>query len=99
MSHAAFQRVFLVGADHACLPGHFPGAPLVPGVVLLEQVALALRDWRGQRLARVLEAKFVAPLLPEQEARVALTEAQGRLRFEIHRGDDLLARGSIEGTI
>lgn len=99
MSHPAYQHVFLVGADHACLPGHFPGSPLVPGVVLLEQVALALRDWRGQRLSRVLEAKFVAPLLPEQEARVALTEAQGRLRFEIHRGDDLLARGSIEGTI
>ena len=72
---------------------------LVPGVVLLEQVALALRDWRGQRLSRVLEAKFVAPLLPEQEARIALTEARGRVRFEIHRGEDLLARGSIEGTI
>ena len=99
MSHAAFQRVFLVGADHACLPGHFPGSPLVPGVVLLEQVALALRDWRGQRLSRVFEAKFVAPLLPEQEARVALTETQGRVRFEIHRGDDLLARGSVEGTV
>jgi 3-hydroxymyristoyl/3-hydroxydecanoyl-(acyl carrier protein) dehydratase len=99
MSHTGFQRVFVLGADHPCLPGHFPGAPLVPGVVLLEQVALALRDWRGQRLARVLEAKFVAPLLPAQEARIALTEGQGRVRFEIHRGDDLLARGSIEGTI
>jgi 3-hydroxymyristoyl/3-hydroxydecanoyl-(acyl carrier protein) dehydratase len=99
MTQAAFQHVFRVGADHVCLPGHFPGSPLVPGVMLLEQVALALRDWRGQRLARVLEAKFVAPLLPEQEARIALTEAQGRVRFEIHRGDDLLARGSIEGTI
>jgi 3-hydroxymyristoyl/3-hydroxydecanoyl-(acyl carrier protein) dehydratase len=99
MSQAAFQRVFRVSADHACLPGHFPGSPLVPGVMLLEEVALALRDWRGQRLARVLEAKFVGPLLPEQEARIALTEAQGRVRFEIHRGDDLLARGSIEGTI
>lgn len=98
MSQAAFQRVFLMGADHPCLPGHFPGSPLVPGVVLLEQVALALRDWRGQRLARVLEAKFVAPLLPQQEARIALSDAGGRVRFEIHRGDDLLARGAIEGA-
>lgn len=98
MSHATFHRVFLVNADHACLPGHFPGAPLVPGVVLLEQVALALREWRGERLARVLEAKFVAPLLPQQEARIALSEIHGRVRFEIHRGDDLLARGAIEGT-
>lgn len=99
MTHAAFQRTFCVAEDHPSLPGHFPGSPLVPGVILLEQVALALREWRGERLSRVLEAKFVAPLWPAQQAQVALSEANSRVRFEIRRGDDLLARGSIEGTI
>jgi 3-hydroxyacyl-[acyl-carrier-protein] dehydratase len=99
MSASAFQREFHVAADHPSLPGHFPGSPLVPGVMLLEQVALALRAWRGQRMARVIDAKFVAPLLPEQQAQIALTDAQGRVRFEIRRGEELLARGSIEGTI
>jgi 3-hydroxymyristoyl/3-hydroxydecanoyl-(acyl carrier protein) dehydratase len=98
MSQASFQCEFRVVAGHPCLPGHFPGSPLVPGVVLLEQVALALREWRGERLARVIEAKFVAPLLPEQDAQVALTEANGRVRFEIRRGDELLARGAVEGA-
>ncbi|WP_109126942.1 hydroxymyristoyl-ACP dehydratase [Dyella sp. C11] len=98
MSHAAFQRMFTVAADHPSLPGHFPGSPLVPGVMLLEQVALALRDWRDERLARVIDAKFVAPLFPAEQAHVALSEANGRVRFEIRRGDDLLARGSIEGA-
>ncbi|WP_243040375.1 hydroxymyristoyl-ACP dehydratase [Dyella sedimenti] len=98
MSHAGFQRTFRVAADHPCLPGHFPGEPLVPGVLLLEAVAQALRAWRGERLARVAEAKFVAPLHPEQEAQVALAEASGRVRFTIHRGGELLARGIIEGA-
>ncbi|QNK03258.1 hydroxymyristoyl-ACP dehydratase [Dyella telluris] len=98
MSQASFQHAFRVTADHPCLPGHFPGSPLVPGVVLLEQVALALRAWRGERLARVIEAKFVAPLLPGQDARVALAEANGRVRFEIRRDGELLARGAIEGA-
>jgi len=98
VSPAAFQRVFRVAVDHPSLPGHFPGSPLVPGVLLLEQVALALRAWRGERLARVLDAKFMAPLLPEQQATVTLTEANGRVRFEIRHDDGLLARGSIEGT-
>lgn len=98
MSHASYQRAFRVEADHPCLPGHFPGSPLVPGVMLLEQVALALRAWRGERLARVLEAKFVAPLLPEHEAQVTLIDASGRVRFEIRRDGELLARGTIEGT-
>lgn len=98
MTAAAFQREFLIAADHPCLLGHFPGAPLVPGVVLLEQVALALRAWRDQRLARVVEAKFVAPLLPGQAARVALAQADARVRFEIRRDGELLARGMIEGA-
>ena len=99
MTAASFQQVFRVAADHPCLPGHFPGSPLAPGVLLLEQVALALREWRGERLARVLEAKFVAPLLPGQEAKITLTEVMGRVRFEIRHDEALLARGSIEGTI
>jgi 3-hydroxyacyl-[acyl-carrier-protein] dehydratase len=98
MSHVSFRRVFRVAASHPSLPGHFPDSPLVPGVMLLEQVALALREWRGERLARVMEAKFVAPLLPEQDAQVALIETNGRVRFEIRRGDELLARGAVEGA-
>jgi 3-hydroxyacyl-[acyl-carrier-protein] dehydratase len=98
MSHATFQREFCVPAEHPSLPGHFPGAPLVPGVLLLEQVAMALRDWRGQRLARVAEAKFVAPLLPAQDAVITLTESGSRVRFDIRRHDELLARGTIEGA-
>ena len=97
--NAGFEQALRIGAGHPALPGHFPGEPLVPGVVLLEQVALALRAWRGQRLGRVLEAKFAAPLLPEETATLRLTAADGaRARFEIRRDGILLARGLVEGT-
>jgi 3-hydroxymyristoyl/3-hydroxydecanoyl-(acyl carrier protein) dehydratase len=94
----AFEQPLRINATHPALPGHFPGQPLVPGVVLLEQVALALRAWRDQRLARVVEAKFLAPLLPDETAMVRLTSADTRVRFEIRRGDSLLARGLVEGA-
>lgn len=96
---AGFEQVLCIDAKHPALPGHFPGQPLVPGVILLEQLALALRAWRGQRLVGVLEAKFMAPLLPEQMAILRLTEAgSARFRFEIRRDGILLARGMIEGA-
>ena len=96
-----YAQALQFAADHPALPGHFPGQPLVPGVLLLEQLALALRAWRGQRLVHVPEAKFVAPLLPEQTALLQLTEMTpggSRLRFEIRCEDVLLARGLIEGA-
>jgi 3-hydroxymyristoyl/3-hydroxydecanoyl-(acyl carrier protein) dehydratase len=94
----AFHFPFRVPATHPALPGHFPGQPLVPGVMLLDALAQALRAWRDQRLARIVEAKFVAPLWPEEQAEVRLSDAGGRVRFEIRRGDELLARGLVEGA-
>jgi 3-hydroxyacyl-[acyl-carrier-protein] dehydratase len=100
MTAVDFEQVLRIDGAHPALPGHFPGRPLVPAVMLLEQVALALRAWRKQRLARVLEAKFMAPLLPDQTAVLRLSEAAAgeRIRFEIKRGDSLLARGLVEGA-
>jgi 3-hydroxyacyl-[acyl-carrier-protein] dehydratase len=96
---SAFEQPLCIEAGHPSLPGHFPGQPVVPGVILLEQVALGLRAWRGQRLGRVLEAKFMAPLLPDQQALLQLSEAgAARIRFEIQHDGLLLARGMVEGT-
>lgn len=100
MNATAFEHALCIGASHPALPGHFPGHPLVPGVVLLEQVAQALYAWRGQRLVRVLETKFMAPLLPDEQATVYLTDmatSGTKARFDIRRGELLLARGVIEG--
>jgi 3-hydroxyacyl-[acyl-carrier-protein] dehydratase len=97
-SDARYRTALCVPPEHPCLPGHFPGHPLVPGVVLLEHVAHALRDWRNQRLARVLEVKFLAPLQPGERAELELDEAAGRIRFAIEREQRVLARGVIEGV-
>ncbi|MEO9079808.1 MAG: hydroxymyristoyl-ACP dehydratase [Rhodanobacter sp.] len=96
-----FEWEICVAAEHPALPGHFPGQPLVPGVMLLEHVAQALRAWRGERLARVLEAKFMAPLRPGQVASLQLVQGKtddARIQFRIQRDGMLLARGVVEGV-
>jgi 3-hydroxyacyl-[acyl-carrier-protein] dehydratase len=98
MTTDGYRTTLHFAADHPSLPGHFPQRPLVAGVLLLEQVAEALRAWRGQRLACVREAKFMAPLEPEQTAELQLTPAGTQVRFELRRDGTLLARGLVEGA-
>lgn len=88
---------FNIPHDHPSLPGHFPGNPVVPGVVLLDRVfaaiEAALPHAGGWRLPQV---KFVQPLLPEQDARVELDGAAPRWRFRVLREDGaLLAAGEV----
>ena len=85
---------FTVPAAHPCLAGHFPGEPVVPGVLLLERVlcALGLPPGQPRELAWV---KFQRPLLPDQEAIVRARGADGRWRFEVWCGEALLASGVV----
>ena len=62
-----FETCRVIPADHPSLAGHFPGAPIVPGVVVLDEVAAALAEWRkDSRLTGVTSVKFIAPIKPGQ---------------------------------
>lgn len=88
---------FTIAADHPCLPGHFPGRPLVPGVVVLEQVLRAIAVETGMPVGalRLPQVKFMAPLLPGQTAQVMLEGAPPRWKFRVVHGERLLVRGEL----
>jgi 3-hydroxymyristoyl/3-hydroxydecanoyl-(acyl carrier protein) dehydratase len=56
--------IFRVPSDHPALPGHFPGRPIVPGVLLLDAVMQEAAAIRADPPTRLLRAKFPAPVLP-----------------------------------
>ena len=88
---------FRIPSDDPCLDGHFPGRPLVPGVVLLERVLAVVEAAHGSHDAlRLAQVKFLRPLLPEQDAEVVLSGAAPRWRFEVRSGDGTLVRGELE---
>ena len=69
----SFETCRAIRADHPSLPGHFPGAPIVPGVVILDEVAAALAEWRKDcQLTQIRAVKFVLPLKPEQPFTICL---------------------------
>jgi len=85
-------------ADHPSLAGHFPSSPIVPGVVILDEVTDALQEWRGAaRLVAIRWVKFSHPLLPEQTFSIRLTaKTEYLIDFECHFKNRLLVQGQLE---
>jgi 3-hydroxymyristoyl/3-hydroxydecanoyl-(acyl carrier protein) dehydratase len=96
LSEAVWAGRFSVPASHPCLPGHFPGRPVVPGVVLLDGVMEAARKAGLADGARLPAAKFLRPVLPEEVVEVALRRtATGRLAFTGHVEGVLAFQGEL----
>ena len=92
---ATHATVLRIAANHPSLPGHFPGRPVVPGVVLLDCVLQEAERWLQRPLsaAALPLAKFTAPLLPEQEVQLELKLTGDELRFSLSRDGAQLAQG------
>ena len=95
MSQLSFD--FRVHADHPCLAGHFPGQPIVPGVLLLDHVMQGLSAGAGREVIRVLRVKFTSVLSPGESARAdcVLDGDRASFRVSTQRGAErvLLADG------
>lgn len=92
---AAVDADFVVAADHPCLPGHFPGRPVVPGVVVLDRVMAAAEALLGAMPdgLRLPQVKFVRPLLPDEPAWLRLEPVRSadgglRVKFRVALRDD-----------
>ena len=89
---------FTIAPDHPALPGHFPGRPIVPGVLLLDAVlrAIAARDPGLPPPGRLLRAKFIAPVRPGQAVALELGERrEGRVAFAGRVDGALVLRGEF----
>jgi 3-hydroxymyristoyl/3-hydroxydecanoyl-(acyl carrier protein) dehydratase len=95
-----FEAIRLIGANHPSLPGHFPDAPLVPGVVILDEVIAALAEWQqNSQLSGIRMVKFLAPLQPEQAFTISLSlrnEHAEEVNFCCRAEDRVIVEGQLE---
>lgn len=83
--------------SHPCLAGHFPGHPVMPGVVLLEKVILTCKTWAPEcRIAGLQSVKFHRPIRPGDRFDIELQrDSPQQIRFRCAAGDLLYSNGVI----
>jgi 3-hydroxymyristoyl/3-hydroxydecanoyl-(acyl carrier protein) dehydratase len=87
----------VVPPDHPSLAGHFPGHPVVPGVVLLSYVWDAIQRRYGLPLACAgwPSVKFLAPLAPDEPFMVEVEFGTGTsAKFTCKTAQRTIAQGN-----
>lgn len=90
---------YCIAADHPSLAGHFPGNPIVPGVVIFGVVEQALkRQHSGSGLSGIRKLKFLQPLLPDENFKISFASIKAdKVRFKCTRDSDgvVIAEGNL----
>jgi 3-hydroxymyristoyl/3-hydroxydecanoyl-(acyl carrier protein) dehydratase len=90
------QADIVFARDHPTGAGHFPGHPIIPGALLLDEVLRVMGF--AEQAVLVRGAKFFRPLKPGEGVRLAWEAAGAGVRFEcrLAGGDALVASGLVE---
>ena len=96
------ERIVTIGANHPSLAGHFPGHPVVPGVVMLGEVMNAIREMAKAKIEFVgmPSAKVMSPLNPGEPLTIRLDQqGDGAAEFTCTTGSRLIASGCLRYRI
>ena len=84
--------------SHPSIAGHFPSNPIVPAVVILNEVFAACNEWQPDiHLNGLNSAKFVSPLRPGETFNIHLnTPEKKSMKFECRLNDNILVSGIMK---
>ena len=92
------QTLLKLPVDHPAFAGHFPGTPIVPGVVLLDEVmhAIVLDTGLPETAWQMTSVKFLSPLKPNETVMIEHEQlANGALKFEVVEGNRQIVTGNL----
>jgi 3-hydroxyacyl-[acyl-carrier-protein] dehydratase len=86
-----------IAASHPAFDGHFPDAPVLPGVVLLDETirAIELADGGEPRCWRVASVKFLRAVLPGEALTLEQERLASGLRFTVLSAGQAVATGAL----
>ena len=81
---------------HPALAGHFPGQPIVPAALLLDQICERLQEEAGCRFRQAKQVRFLQPIKPNQLISIKCeVKNSNDYRFQCTVGDDLVVKGLL----
>lgn len=91
------EQSWVVPPDHPSFAGHFPGRPILPGVVMLDRVLRFAVANAGECSGhwQIASAKFLSPVAPGEVLVFQLRGQRPSLSFEIRAADRLVASGQL----
>ena len=92
------EWIITMGKNHPSLAGHFPGHPVVPGVVMLGEIMNAIREIAKEKIEFVgmPSAKVMSPLKPGEPLTIRLDQpGDGATEFTCTTGSRLIASGCL----
>jgi len=93
---AVIERV--LQPDHPASQGHFPGNPIIPGAVLLDETLRAIEAGLDAGLApfRIRSAKFLHPARPGDRMLIRFSRIPGgEIRFTCAVGETPVLTGQV----
>ena len=89
------QIALPITVDHPAYAGHFPGQPILPGVVLLDAAQRQIQTRHGLRLSGLAVAKFHSPATPGEILTLDYTLAERTVAFDVRSDTRKIASGQF----
>lgn len=87
------QEWFVIPCEHPAIAGHFPGRPIVPGVLLLSYALSKLSLYTPYHLKKV---KFLKMVLPDDKVLVELvTQKPGSYQLQLKVAEQIVLSAKI----
>src|SRR4051812_1771906 len=86
-----------IDAGHPAAEGHFPGNPIIPGAVLLDDALHALCKSMGETVSSsTLRTKFLHPVRPGDRVTVEFRNIDGEVEFIGRVGEVIVMKGEVD---
>lgn len=99
MGEQLHRFIWQIPADHAAFAGHFPGRPIVPGVLILDQALSFAQRLLPESRWQIVQGKFLRPVGPGAQLQFILRPGMARdFALTVEHGGQVVASGKLQAS-